>query len=297
MKKLLYITYLALAMFGVGCEQESAVFEDSSNYSDFAFISTLGNEDDKRKLGVEVGETVSFMDLSRNPVSHEWIIPEWSLTLLRPGFNSLTTDYSEFAIYGETSTTDANAYVLTEEPGMVEVIIKNSYLYPVSFYQEVYDLDYPGNWRPEPLESTYDEETKLYNIEYVVSFEIFDKLYIDYMIYLNGDRDNPIYWWSKGDSVEEITTLDVDLADQITLEVMVHHGQATTKKWLFEGSPTIIVDGTDLSTIQYKAVGVYDVGSYSMVRKSSYNPAMPDGSAIQIIPVKFNVTDSSQLID
>ncbi|MEM9340096.1 MAG: hypothetical protein AAGA66_15275, partial [Bacteroidota bacterium] len=128
---------------------------------------------------------VSFTDLSRNPLSHQWSIPgEGAAFFLDGEINRTDTLYTPFIVNpGDTLTTAASAHVLFTQPGLQTVTLRNvfadsvayigpdtvsaerqangTFLYEEDFVVDVYD-SIRANFRlilPDDSELTFSTDT------------------------------------------------------------------------------------------------------------------------------------------
>ncbi|WP_298488103.1 hypothetical protein [uncultured Maribacter sp.] len=124
MKKIITGSILLLAfVIAVSCEEEDyeAPYND---YSSFSWYSS--NEFDEADKVLNINDYISYVDLSRNAVSHKWTIPA-SAKFLNKEFTPNDSIYEPFILNNANTSEEYGINVLFQQSGLQEVKLYNTY--------------------------------------------------------------------------------------------------------------------------------------------------------------------------
>ncbi|GAA4231595.1 hypothetical protein GCM10022291_04410 [Postechiella marina] len=291
------VMLLGVFAFTTSCsEDEFSLYGDSlDNNSDFSSFKwytsgtkTTARESEKQ---INLNTYVAFYDVSRNPLTHIWNIPN-SANLLNTEFTESDSIYDKFIISGKSSQEDL-VNVHFPEPGVHEVILSNT------FKDSVTDAVKSGNeW----------VVNKVFTIDVFADPNPTGKVYRQNFITDPDnptgptilDEDNPFSEFltiSESDNPQEG---DVDSWQEISIEagetlrfedlsITNEIGRVDGVKWYLDGGKPE-TSGKEIADITYNKLGDYTAWFES--KRSA--EAGPVRSVSKLIPLKIKVTKSSK---
>ncbi|RKR12137.1 hypothetical protein CLV91_2260 [Maribacter vaceletii] len=124
MKKIITISIVLLSLvFATSCEEE----DYEAPYGDFSSFSWYSsNEFDESEKVLNINDYISYVDLSRNAVSHKWTIPA-SAKFLNKEFTPNDSIYESFILNNANTSEENGINVLFQKSGLQEVKLYNTY--------------------------------------------------------------------------------------------------------------------------------------------------------------------------
>ncbi|MEM6829528.1 MAG: hypothetical protein AAF551_03365 [Bacteroidota bacterium] len=168
MKKLTYL-FILLTFAGLlwSCEENEP---ELVPFSEVGYYTSL-TRTNRALWASNVGGYISFTDLSRNPLSHQWIIPgEGAAFFLQGPIDRRDTAYAQFIVNpGDTITGAATAHVYFAQPGLQTVTLRNIFADSVAFAgQDTVStvLQEDGTWlyEEEMVVDVYDSITANFRV-------------------------------------------------------------------------------------------------------------------------------------
>ncbi|MEM9338362.1 MAG: hypothetical protein AAGA66_06500 [Bacteroidota bacterium] len=143
------------------CEENEPEISEFSNVAYFTSQLQTAKED----WAINVADFITFSDLSRNAISHEWVIPgEGAAYFLEGPLTKNDTILSEFIINpGDTISISPSVNVLFSEPGFQTITLRNVFADSVTFFGR--------DTIPSVLQ---DDGTWLYEEDFIV--EVYDTI-------------------------------------------------------------------------------------------------------------------------
>ncbi|MDW5288085.1 hypothetical protein [Formosa sp. PL04] len=276
MRKIVILTTLLLTfVFTTSCSDSyEAPYGDYSSFSWYS--SDEWNEDSKI---VNIDNFIIFMDLSQNPISHEWIIPE-SSKYLNTDFTDTDSIYTDFIIEGAgTTSTESTINVLFTAPGKHEIQLHN--VFNDSVAESVKEND---SW----------VVNKIFTVDVFANTNPACKVFK----YDNTDPSNPKLVEVLSLTAEEMPSIeDIDSWETVTIEageelVYVDQstiGRPTGRKWYLDGGKPE-TSSKDSVAIKYNKLGEF-TSSMESIRNGE---GVPSYTSSKFIPLKVNVIPSTQ---
>ena len=268
------ISFLCIVTVFLGCKKDKIDLTDFSA----ATWSTTEGQGQGAATGIDyyknVGDYVSFDDLSQNAVSHTWKISGGD-KFLKPSFK----DVPDLSVYINSSldsiTTDANAHVLFLKAGISDVVLTNTFKDSVNFYGEVL---IPSIKKGDVYEITrtwkvdvFDSIQPAVRISYKDSLELF----------------NSSTGFMPVDSI-----LNIESGSTLTFENLTTVGRPNKYAWNIVGSKEKTAT-TEISDFSFLKLGTTAAGSFAVSRVQS--PTVPLAKAVKYtIPLKINIIPSTK---
>ena len=267
MKKIFVISVLLLALV-VSCDTD----DYEAPYGDFSsFLWTTSNGFEESDYVSALNDYIGFIDVSKNAIEHSWSIPSGT-RLLNNEFTENDSIYTDFiTASGPLSSQENLLNVLFIEPGVKEIILRNVFRDSVTESVEV-----DGNW--------IVEKTFTVNVFDDVK-PAFQVLKGDEVVLTVSETDFP-------DAADAASwpTVTLEAGERLTYVDMTTVGEPDARTWTFDGGH-IDSSGGASTNVFYNGLGNFLAGSITSKRNSIDKP---DGEATKVIPLKIQVTPSTQ---
>ncbi|MDO7173171.1 hypothetical protein [Mariniflexile sp. AS56] len=268
MKKILILTGIILASL-LSCNEDDyeAPYGD---YSSFNWLTTENSEE--TDYVIPINGFIGFYDLSNNPLSNSWEIPEGT-SFLNNKFTSGANGYSEFITSnGPSSSSQKQANILFTTPGIKEIVLNST------FKDSVTDgvfLD--GVWKVE----------KKFTVDVFADINpAFKVLKGGVEILSITENDMPL----AGNSASW-PTVSIEAGEELTFVDLTTVGRPDTRTWTFNGGNKASTN-TETAVVGYFALGTFKAGSLTVKRNNS--ATKPAGETVKLIPLNIQVVPSSQ---
>ncbi|MEM6829383.1 MAG: hypothetical protein AAF551_02630 [Bacteroidota bacterium] len=161
MKTIKFLTIVCFFGLIWSCEENEPEISEFSNVAYFTSQLQTAKED----WAINVADFITFSDLSRNAISHEWVIPgEGAAYFLEGPLTKNDTILSKFIINpGDTISTSPSVNVLFSESGFQTITLRNVFADSVTFFGR--------DTIPSVLQ---DDGTWLYEEDFIV--EVYDTI-------------------------------------------------------------------------------------------------------------------------
>lgn len=261
-------------VIGWSCENE---YEQPFSFSDVEWVVSEIAVDDVFQIAQE--DYISFVDLSKGAVSHEWTIDQ-GCYFLRPDFTKEDSVYTDFIMpnAGNTSN-DASAHVLFREGGIKEINLYNTYNDSVAFFTKDDVL----------LQSVKEGDKWVIDTTFLV--DVYATIQPAFKVFFEDDLVLELTADQIPDESEQDTwpTVTVEVGQQLTFVDMTTIGRPNRRVWdIAGGSPASSNDS--VSMVSFFTMGTATGSSVTVNRGSG----LPAGSTTKLIPLKVEVIQSSQ---
>lgn len=267
MKKIFIISIVIIGVF-ISCESN-----DDKPYGDFSslsWITTQGFEEAEYVLALN--NYIGFSDISRNTVSHEWVIPEGT-NLLSGEFDAeRDTVFTNFiSSAGPLSSNNDIVNVIFRTPGIKEIVLKNVF-------------------KDSVAESVFTDDVWVVNK--IFSVNVFDDIKPIIKV-LKGVEEVLIVNEDDIPNIEDSSswpTITIEAGEQLTYIDMTTTGLPDDRRWNFEGG-NIEQSGAESANVFYNSLGNFLAGSIRSIRN---DPNKPNGEVTKLIPLNIEVIPSTQ---
>ncbi|NLR93495.1 hypothetical protein [Flammeovirga agarivorans] len=242
MRKLNYIYISILALLALGCNKDNE--EEIPAFSDVSWYTEAGGWAHVN-LAREVGQSLSFMDLSQGVYSHEWVLDSGNYYI--EGDFVKGDDLTNFIIPDMGLSSDAyNINVLFMEEGLQGVRLHNKFYHPVQY------IGYNGSQEyADTLTSFMDEEgmwvidTTFYvdvygviepEISIEMEGEVLAYIYADSMVYLENGEQKVV---TDMENKEAWPTFNIEMGSELTYKDNTTKGRTDTRTWTFPTNATV----------------------------------------------------------
>lgn len=272
MKNRSIIIFLFAMLFLVACDEDDYTAPDT--LSDVSWYTGIYPGE---LYAVNVGEHISFMDLSQGTLFHEWSIDEGN-NYLTPKFSE-GEDLTPFIIEDASLATDETTiHVLFNNPGLNKVRLYNTFKDSVT---------YPG---AIPFGSVREGDVWLIDTSLVV--DVYENIKPEVKIYqddvlvgsVSADLDPLQEEQANWDTIYVEAGSSLKYVDATTL------GRSTKRTWNLKGAKFVESKNIDsLAVVHYFGLGSY-TGSITTERGAGF----PEGKVAKNIPYIVKVIQSSQ---
>ncbi|WP_044211101.1 hypothetical protein [Flammeovirga sp. OC4] len=239
--KLIYISILALLVLGCNKDNENEIpeFSDISWYTEAGGFAHIN-------LAREVGQSISFMDLSQGIYSHEWVLDSGNFFI--EGDFKKGDDLTEFIVPNSGLSSDAyNVNVLFMEEGLQGVRLYNKFYHPVEY------IGYNGTSHEEADTLTsYMDEEGMWVIDTTFYVDVYGVLEPEVIIEKDGEmlvhiKTDSIIYIENGeqkiitdqDENIEFPTFDVEWGEVITYRDVTSAGRPDSRAWTFPSNTSV----------------------------------------------------------
>ncbi len=277
MKKILCITILLSLLFFIGCEDDGYVAPD--NLSDISWYTSIspGNP-----YAINIGEHISFMDVSQGALTHEWTIEEGNY-YLSPEFTK--SDSLPLFIIEDAplTTTETTIHVLFNKPGKNTVRLYNTFKDSVSYNGKI------------PFGAV--RKGDVWVIDTVMIVDVYDVINPAVNIYQDGVLVGSLTEHQDPQKEDQATwdTIYVEAGSSLTYVDMTKVGRPDTRSWYLGGAQFSESKQTDsVAVVHYYDLGNY-TGNINSIREDK--GGMPSARTNKRIPYIIKVIQSSQPLE
>ncbi|NJB81649.1 hypothetical protein [Wenyingzhuangia aestuarii] len=279
-KKIIQI--ISIVAFLVGCNNDEvnslAKFNDATwSTSEYNYANTTSDIN----FGINKGDYISFIDLSQNAISHEWII-EKEDKFLNPNFKTSDKNLIPF-INNDLGTvsTSKPAHILFLKPGINEVKMVNTFDSPVTFNGKV------------KIESV--KKGDVYELKNIWKVDVYDSLKPAVKISKEDDLGvkTELYNSAK-ELIPADGVINIEAGESLIYEDITTIGRPNANSWKSPGSNQKTASGTKNVVFDYLKLGEFEAGSLSVSRDGDDKTVPKAESQVLDIPLKIIVNKSSK---
>ncbi|WP_281990632.1 hypothetical protein [Aquimarina aggregata] len=268
MKKIVIISIAALVLF-ISCEDN----DDASPYGDFSSLSWITTQGfEEADYALALNNYIGFRDLSRNTVSHQWIIPSGT-NLLSEAFDAeRDTIFTNFiSSAGPLSSDEDIVNVIFRTPGIKEIELKNVF-------------------KDSVAESVFNNGVWVVNKTFTVN--VFDDIKPMIKVMKGTEEVLSVSESDMADIVDSSSwpTVVLEAGEQLTYIDMTTTGSPDARRWSFDGG-NIEQSRQESVNVIYNRLGSFLAGSITSVRNDEEKP---EGEVTKLIPLNIKVTASSK---
>ncbi|KXX67470.1 hypothetical protein [Flammeovirga sp. SJP92] len=238
--KLIYISLLALLVLGCNKDNEN----DIPDYSDVSWYTEAGGFA-HTNLARQVGESLSFMDLSQGIYAHEWVLDSGNFYI--EGDFQKGDDLTQFIIPNSGLSTDAyNINVLFMEEGLQGVRLHNKFYHPVEY------IGFNSSHDEADTLTAHRDEEGMWVIDTTFYVDVYGVLEPEVIIEKEGEmlvhvKMDSIIYFEDGeqkvitDQDENIVfpTFDIEWGEVLTYRDMTASGRPDTRTWTFPSNAAV----------------------------------------------------------
>jgi len=287
-KSSIYIVLFALIAL-VSCNDD---YDAPYPVTDVAWYTSMPQE---TEYNLNEGQFMAFIDASQNALSHKWIIEAEGANFLKYGFqrtDSLPEWVDEEA---GMETTDYDASVLFQKPGVHKVRLYNTFSEKVTFEGtrplEAYEKD--GVWVIDTafVVDVYAKMKPAYKVYKVIEDD--EGNVTDTVKVLEVLEDEIPDW----DNASEWETVDVEVGGSLLFVDMTTTDRPTDRKWLINIGEDEQAESLDsAATILFPNLGYKAsmLGNFTSERNPEKGSTVPVSKVSKIIPLKVNVIKTTK---
>ncbi len=274
-----------ITMLLVACSDDE--FTLPNEFSDVFFENSLNRS--FTEFGAEVGEAITFADLSQSALSHEWIIGEGA-SFISKFEDKDTLNLAPFIIPDAGKVSDADRVnVLFQAAGNREVRLRNTFKEEVTYI-------------PPTLRQTRGEDTITSTLEngvwvfdQVFNVTVFDKVQAEFTVSHKGEiiarvaaDSNP-----SASDASQWPVVVLESGDALVFNDISTIGEPSNRSWALNN---IVLDEDNKENeikeleVSYFALGEFTAGEVTVSR---FNP-LSSGSVTKLIPLNINVVSSTK---
>lgn len=269
MKKILIIAaFLFATIFSCSDDDYVAPYGD---YSGFNWQTTESSQ--TTDYVVAINGFIGFYDLSTNPLTSKWSIPDGT-SLLNTDFTEEVDDYSEYIIAnGPLNTQENHINVIFTESGIKEIYLNNTY-------------------KDSVTDAVLDEADGLWKVEKLFTVDVFAKVNPAFKVFKGDEEILSVTENDMPDTANSSSwqTVTLEAGEELTFVDLTTEGRPDTRTWEFNGG-NLDISSSESVTVGYYGLGEFEAGSINSRRTSSDKP---DGETIKLIPLNIEVIPSSQ---
>ncbi len=268
------LIFLFLAIFLIhACQEDEYLAPD-----DLSDVSWYTGIHPGALYAVNVGEYISFMDVSQGAISHEWTIEEGNNYLI-PMFSE--NDSLPLFINNEMelTTTDTTIHVLFNNVGVNKVRLYNTFLDSVAYKGKV---TYPAV-----------KQGDVWVIDTTFIIDVYDEIDPAVEVYQDGVLVASVSENVFPEKEKERQTWDtvyVEAGASLTYVDITTVGRPTSRNWIVNGGRF----STSNSNDSVAEVHYYGLGSYTSSITASRGGDLPEAQTNKTIPMIVKVIQSSQ---
>ncbi|BAX81108.1 hypothetical protein ALGA_2796 [Labilibaculum antarcticum] len=259
-------------LFVVACDEDDYTAPDT--LSDVSWYTGIHPGE---LYAVNIGEYVSFMDISQGMLSHKWSIDEGN-NYLSPEF-SVGDDLTNFIIADAPLTTDETT---------IHVLFNNTGLNKVRLYNTFSDsVTYPGTI---PYGSVRKGDVWVIDTSLVV--DVYQTINPEVKIFQDEVLVGSVTFDQDPLEEEQATwdTIYVEAGSSLKYIDVSTVGRSTKRTWNLKGANFLESKNTDsIAVVHYFGMGSY-IGSITAERSVGF----PDGKVVKNLPYIVKVIQSSQ---
>ncbi|OHX64433.1 hypothetical protein [Flammeovirga pacifica] len=242
MKYINKLIVVLLAILAMACNRDE---ENKPSWSDVSWYTEAGGWA-HQNLARQVGQSMSFMDLSQGVYSHQWLIDSGNYFIA--GEFQKGDDLTDFIIPGSTNTSeDYNINVLFTVEGKQGVRLYNKFYNPVKYIGYNGDADHA-----DTLES-YLGDDGMWVIDTTLVVDVYGEIYAEAELEVDGqviatiNQDSMIYIQNGEtkvlrdiDDKDQWPTLTIDLEQKFIYRDITSKGRTDTRTWVFPPNAEIV---------------------------------------------------------
>jgi len=255
---------------------------------------------------VNQGAWISFVDLSKGMIEHEWRIGE-GCHFMTTGFGKDEADYSKFVIEGAGRvTTDAKAHVYFGEPGIKNVQLYNTFPDSVAFTSTGETIG--GVFMPGDTLAAI-RRGEVWVIDTTFQVDVYGEVLPAISVYQLIEDDNGTVieeklvaqveegkFYTEEDKAD-FPFIKIGLGEKLRFVDETSYDRPDSTAWAIN-----IADGVTIKSAQRDtAIGFNElgfitdmIGQVNVIRKDDETTGVPGAAAVTLIPLQLEVGPSSK---
>ncbi|NME71240.1 hypothetical protein [Flammeovirga aprica] len=242
MRKLRFIYISILALLVLGCNKDNE--NEIPAHSDISWYTEAGGFAHSN-LAREVGQSLSFMDLSQGVYTHEWVLDSGNFFI--EGDFVKGEDLTNYIIPNSGLSSDAyNVNVLFMEEGLQGVRLHNRFYHPVEY------IGFNGSHDVADTLTSYLDEEGMWVIDTTLYVDVYGVVEPEMIVEKDGEvlvhvtADSMIYMENGEQKVitdlenkELWPVFEIEYGTELTYKDVTTKGRTDSRTWIFPTHATV----------------------------------------------------------